>query len=324
MTAPSPDQAELEALRATLTPEELEAIDGNNDTEPADVEALKAIAAGAADDDGDDDEEEAADDAPPQEGKTAAETGDEVKPDEQPAAAPAPAEAASDEDEDAPPPPVFSFKLPDDFEQQVADNRAAKAAVYQRLKDGEITIDDLPNEIEALNEKARELDSMRTKAEVAEQAAEQSAKAYQRREIDRAFKAAKADGIDYKGKDADKIADLDMFMKALAGKQENADKPYKWFLAEAHKRVAAMHGVKAPAPAPAPAADPAKPKPAARKAPVSEAPPSLANVPGGDGPGDVGGEFDDILSLEGEAMERALAEMQRRDPARFARFESAR
>ena len=42
---------------------------------------------------------------------------------------------------------------------------------------------------------------------------------------------------DYR-KDAAKAEDLDGFVRMLANKQENADKPMDWFLAEAHKRAA--------------------------------------------------------------------------------------
>jgi hypothetical protein len=117
---------------------------------------------------------------------------------------------------------------------------------------------------------------------------------------------AKAEGgIDYV-KDAEKNADLDLFVKALARDEKNSDKPAEWFLSEAHRRVQAMHGI-ATKPTPAPTLE----KPAAsRKPPIDAAPKTLAQVPGGDGPGDVdGNEFADVDRLTGDAQEEAIRRM---------------
>jgi hypothetical protein len=114
-------------------------------------------------------------------------------------------------------------------------------------------------------------------------------------------------GIDYR-KDADKAADLDQFVKVLANRTENSDKPMDWFLTEAHKRVKALHGVATAEKKVDPAAA-AKVANDARKPPIGSAPATLAQVPGGDGPGDVAGEFADLDALEGEALEGAIAKL---------------
>jgi len=125
---------------------------------------------------------------------------------------------------------------------------------------------------------------------------------------------AKNEGIDY-NKDPARAADLDTFVKALANNDTNSDKPMSWFLIEAHKRVKALHGdVAAPAPTPAPAPAPTAAQAiaaaaAARKPDASAAPKTLAQVPGGDGPGDIAGEFAGLDNLEGDALEDAIARM---------------
>lgn len=88
---------------------------------------------------------------------------------------------------------------------------------------------------------------------------------------------------------------------------------------EAHKRVMALHDVKPAAPpAPAAKADPVAAAREARKPDLKAETPSLAHVPGGDGPGDVAGEFADILALDGEDYEAAVARLT---PAQRERFQ---
>jgi hypothetical protein len=53
--------------------------------------------------------------------------------------------------------------------------------------------------------------------------------------------------------------------------------------------------------------------------PADAAPRTLADVPGGDGPGDVGGEFADVLALDGEAYEHAIARMSPAQRDKFLR-----
>jgi hypothetical protein len=102
----------------------------------------------------------------------------------------------------------------------------------------------------------------------------------------------------------------------------------EWFLTEAHRRVRALHGLdalaaKAPTAEEKPAeAKPAEPKPVpSRKPPIDAAPKTLAHVPGGPGPGDVGSEFADVLSLDGMEFEQAIARMTPAQRERFARVQ---
>ena len=308
-------------LLATMTPEEQAAIAG---ADPDEIASLKAVAAGSADttndddDDGADDDgaDDGADDAAPAPAAAPA----AAAPAPAPAAAPAPAPAPAAAD-DAPQPFVYRFQAPADFEEQVAANRQAREAVFADLKAGEISVDELPAKLAELDEQARRLDGIRLQAEIAQNQAQQAAEASKAAAVERLFsEAARPENgaIDYRA-DAKAQKDLDLFVRALAADDANEDKPLKWFLDEAHRRVRALRGdTPAPPPPPPPKAD------TRRTPPLDAVPQSLANVPGGDATGDVGGEFDDILSLDGEAYEDAIAGMARRDPARFARFQAAR
>lgn len=316
-------------LLKTMTPEERAAIEGADADE---IASLKAIAGGSADgaakppvegkgaDDGADDDDGTEDDDG---------TDDTAAAAPPPAAAPAPAAAApapaaaEDDDDAAPAPFVYRFQLPADFEEKLTANRTAREAVYAELKAGDISVDELPAKLAAIDDEARQLDSMRTQAQIAADSAQQAAEASKMAEVNRLFaRAAKPEhgGINYKG-DAAATKDLDLFVRALANDEANADKPLRWFMEEGHRRVLALRGKASPAPSPAPAPAPAS---TSRKPPIDAVPQGLANVPGGDGAGDVGGEFDDVMALEGEELEDALMAMSKRDPARFSRFQAMR
>ena len=129
-------------------------------------------------------------------------------------------------------------------------------------------------------------------------------------------------GIDYR-EDTEKASDLDGFVRSLAARSEHAHQSMAWFLTEAHKRVLALHGIaiKTPADQTTDSDSAAKPpvKSVDRKPPLDIAPKTLAMIPGGEGPGDVDGEFADVLALEGLAYEQAIARMSLTERERFLR-----
>lgn len=210
--------------------------------------------------------------------------------------------------------PAYRAELPPDFGAKVEELRAKEASLIESFKAGDLDFDDYRAQTAALQQEAAALERAVTKAEIAREIAEQTAQQAWFDSVNRMADAAKRDGIDYR-QDATKQRDLDVFIKALAADQGNQDKPADWFLQEAHKRVMALHGVVAAKPAAAGPAD--TKKPAARKPPVDALPKTLAQVPGGDGPGDVADEFADVDSLSGDALESAIARMT---PAQRERY----
>lgn len=327
----SDTDTDLSASLALLTPEERAAIAGD-DGDPADAKALEAVikgaeAAAAATPDGDEDETEteggATDSAAAPAPAPAAAPA--PAPAAAPAAAPAPAEAAAptpaDVVDDLVPAvaPVHVSPLPADFDAKVEGVKTELAALRQKFKDGDLDIDQYETEKSKLEEQRRELDLVKVRHDLARDQADQGERTAWATGVNNLYKAATKDGVDYAA-DEGKRADLDAMLKTLATRQENADKPMGWFLREAHRRVLALHDIRpaagnAPAPAPAAAAPTTQ-----RRAPppVSAAQPSLAQVPGGNGPGDDGtSEYQHLDALEGDALEDALARMSPRDRDRY-------
>lgn len=287
-----------------LTPEERAAIsDGAEDA--ANQEALAKLAAGAPDDDEDDgDENETLD----ENGNVVVPAPDAATPAPAPADPPAAAPAPQPQVDTTPKPaPVYTAELPADFDTKQAELKASLDALREKFKGGDMEVDDYEAQREAIDSQRKALDSMRTKAEIAQEMQQQSAARNWQSAIDSMFDMANKPengGVDYR-KDAEKAADLDTFVKTLAGNPANNDKSMEWFLQEGHKRVKALHGIATAAPAPA-----AKPaEPASRKPPIGSVPATLAQVPGADGPGDVTGEFSDVDALDGDALESAIARM---------------
>lgn len=290
---------ELDAdLASTMTPEELEAINGEDSPEeklvmrqaPKDEE-------GDDEDDSDDDGDD--EDAPPVEGKTEDKPADDA--DEEPQEEPA-----------KPLTPRYEAALPSDYDDQIKALKDRDAELRQKFKDGEIDIDERDAGLAELSEQREQLLVARAKAEISQEMTQQSAAQTWQNTVNTFMaRAAKEEGgIDYR-KDQAKAEDLDSFVKFLANKQENADKPMEWFLQEAHKRVQALHGV---AVTKRETIEEAKAK---RKPPLDAAPKTLAQVPGSDGPGDVESEFADIDALDGWELEQAIARMSPTQRAKY-------
>lgn len=317
-----------QGLVSTMTDEECAAINDDDD----EVAANAAGEDDGGDDDADDDApadpaiEPAA--APPAAAPDAA-AASAADPAPEPAAEPAPAPAAVARDDE---PFRLDIKLPDDFQERVDALKAAKAELRERRKAGDIDDEDYDSEIDKLAEQQSELDQIKSQVAMAERInaqAQERIKARDEAAANRFLDAAKGEGVDYN--DPERFGFLQVSLNTVRRDPALAGRPFIDLLKEAdvraRKAYAALHG--GPAPAAAPAAPAAPPTPAqakaaavaARKPDLSAAPASLAQVPGGDGPGDVGGEFDYILDLDGTAYEDAIAELAR-NPTKWARFQA--
>ena len=285
---------------ATLTDEERAAIQSDDEDEGA----AAAVAAdepdadaegddGDGDDDGDDDGDAQGADAP-------------AAPDPAPAAAPTPTTG-------------YQAALPADYDDKVKAVADREAELKRAFRAGELEFDEFETRRDELQREREGLTIARAKAEIASEMQAQTAETQWRTTVER-FLDTSAAALDYR-KDSEAMADLDGFVKVLAGREANARQPMEWFLAEAHKRVMALRGspAAAAAPVPAPAVDRKAEAAAARKPRLDEVPATLAQVPGGDGPGDIGGEFADVLSLDGLEYEAAIARMTPAQRERFAR-----
>jgi hypothetical protein len=210
-------------------------------------------------------------------------------------------------------PQGYQVELPQDYDDQVRANKAAVAELRRKFNDGDLDVEEYDAELDRLQDARAALDRIKTRAEIAAEMREQNERNAWFAAIDTfmADAAAKPElGIVDYAKDADKQADLDTFIKALAGVKANENKPMRWFLEEAHKRVVALHGVPV---AKAKGAEEQK-----RKADVSAVTPTIAEVPGGAGDADPSAdEFADLDKLKGPAYERALAALSEEKRQRY-------
>lgn len=332
--------AQDQDLLDTLTDEERAAM-GDDDIPAGDREALAAIAGDSPpadtatdeEDDGQDDEDDEGDDDGSDGGDAGAAEAGAADAGAAEAAQAGAADAAdtgaadtvaqADEaDDDGP--TLYNAQLPADYKEKWDGLAARVSDVQAKFNEGEIDLAERDAQLAQLQDERDSLLMVRARIESLQEADQRAVEAHWNNQIKALFKQAKAEpgAIDY-AKDQAKAADLDLFIKQLANRPENESKSGAWFLAEAHKRVKALHGI-------ASAADPAaaartkqetlaKAK-ASRKPPIDAVPENLAGVPGGDGPGDVASEFADIEALEGQAYEDAIARMT---PAQREKFLSS-
>lgn len=308
-------------LAATLTPEELEAINSTDDNTPVNEEdkaALKALADQHVDDDDDDDDEKGDANAAPVEGKPDAKdkataqndddtkAGDDKGKQEQ-AKEPAAQETATKRETFV---PRYKAELPANYNETLAKLSADEAALKQKFKDGEIEFDEFEEARSIIIEERIRLDKAAWKAEISQEMNAQTAEQQWESTVNGYLNSVKTE-IDYL-KDVEKAADFDQFVKVLAANPAHQDKSMEWFLQEGHRRVKVLHGIES-----APVKDDKAGKPNSRKPPLDAAPKNLSQVPGSDGPGDVQDEFSDIDRLEGEAFEAALAKLT---PAQRERY----
>ncbi len=230
------------------------------------------------------------------------------------------------------PVPRYEARLPDDFDAQVKALADKELNLKQQFKAGEIEFEEFEQARSELLVQREQLTIAKTKAEISQEMNAQTAEqlwvhAVNQFMSDTAKLDGAAGGIDYR-EDTQKASDLDGFVRSLAARSEHAHQSMAWFLTEAHKRVLALHGIatKTPVDQTTDSDSAAKPpvksvdrKPPDRKPPFDIAPKTLALIPGGEGPGDVDGEFADVLALEGLAYEQAIARMSSTERERFLR-----
>jgi hypothetical protein len=310
---------------AMLTDEEREAIEAGDDTAEDATEPEKADA--PADEGAESDQDEDG-----QDGEEAPPAGDDTA--EAAAAAPTTEASEKGEPEPAPAPtptaqpesftPRYEAKLPEDFDAQVKALADSEDALKAKFRAGEIEFDEFDVQRADILKQREALTIARTKAEISHEFNQQSAQQQWAVTVNRfVATVATVEGLDYRT-DTAKMADLDGFVRVLAGRPEHNDKSMEWFLTEAHRRVRALHGLDAPAVKAPPAEEKPAPEPKpvpTRKPPIDAAPKTLAQVPGGPGPGDVGSEFTDVLSLDGMEFEQAIARMTPAQRERFARVQ---
>lgn len=306
-------------LANTMTPEELAAINDQDEISEEEKAALQKIADGNDDADADADDDADADaGAGAGDANDAASAGSDGKADDNSNAATAAAEDLTQKDESGQPVnddtddddflPQYKASLPEDFNQRLQAVSEREQKLWDDFENGEVDRAALQKGLAEVNAERSQLNDIKVKASISEEMNQQaSEQAWANSVIKFASRVAETDGIDYRT-DKAKQADLDLFVVHLANDPANNDKPNSWFLNEAHKRVKALHGiVETPKQQEPQKTDNTKPQ--TRKPAVDSLPKTLAGVPGSDGPGDLAGEFAELDRLEGTDLEDAIAKM---------------
>jgi hypothetical protein len=295
---------------------ELEALeyDPNEDNAAALAEIGRGALDAAQPKDGDDDDDDDAGDEDAGDEDAGPDAG-AAEPDAVAADAPEPdADAAGATP--ATPQAGYKVELPADFDEQLKANKAALSAARKAFNDGELDVDQFDAQVSELEDARDTLRDLKTRATIATEMRAQSEQDNWVNAV-HAFVADVAASpalgqIDYR-KDVAKQADWDAFVKALANAKGNENKPARWYLEEAHKRVLALHGI-TPAGKAAPAA------PAKRRADPAGVVTTLADVPGGAGDTNpLDGEFSELDKLKGLEYERAI-ERLRDNPEKYDRY----
>jgi len=274
-----------------LSAEEQAALEDAGRDEADEQEALEALA-----------EDEGAEDAP----------ADEVESKPQDDSAPQTDSEPQAEPQAPPQPEPFAPKYtvePVD-EAQLAALDEQITALQDRYDDGDLTAEEYRNQQRALENQRRELERQQMKAELAKEftaQTEQQREAYKQQLwqenwnyeasqfLSRPENAMYKEGTGY--------AVLQATLTQLA--QEAPDKPQRWYLEEADRRVRAFRGE-----APTAKASNASP-------PSREIPPNLGDMPNADIPETGGDEFAHLDKLTGLELEMALKKLSPADADRY-------
>lgn len=329
MSAADTTQDDDKAMLAVLTPEERAAM---QDELSEEEKALMAAVAQA----GNDEEEEGEGEGDEPSGQEAKSDGEEPSSQEtatesqgdDAAAKPEISPAAQDGKAAVEKPHVYKADLPEDYQQRMDDLAAQREALAAKFKAGEMEFDDYRAQDATLLEERAQLGQALTKAEVFQE--------MNRQNLEKSWNAAvlaftdavlASEGVDYRADPAGQKK-LDGFIQAITADPDNAELSLREILDKAHGMVKMVYKPVTRGTEPAAdkqaGAEPNKPgqdqnpdkKAAAakpdksRKPDLSGLPATLAHVPGGEGPGDLGGgEFSDLDGLDGIALEQAIAKM---------------
>jgi hypothetical protein len=212
--------------------------------------------------------------------------------------------------------PTYQAQLPEDFTDKTKAIETKASELAGQFREGSIDFDEYTANMAELNVRRDALTTEKIKAEISAEMRSQEGEQRWTWTVNQFIaRVASDEKIDYRNADAAKLKDLDVFVRALASDESNANQSAEWFLAEAHKRVKALHGLST---APA-SGDKAQEKPAVRKPNLKAVPQTLAHVHGSDGPGDVGDEFANLDQLDGMDLEMAIAKMSPAQREKFAR-----
>ena len=302
---------------AGLSPEEREALAGDDD-ERAALEDVVAEAGAAGNEDG------AGDDAPA--GDDASKGADAKKADATSTDTATEATAEPVDDDDSPFAPAYVPPSTEGLDDQLAALETKRNEVLQQFREGDITVDEMDDQLRALGAERDTLLTKKTTAAVVSDLATQGAQQQWQWEVNRFLRNVKKnEGIDYRAEsDMGKKLNsaLDMTVKLLANDPDNESRDSEWILEEAHRITKARFNLgAAPNPGARPVADPKAKALADRRPNLKAVPQTLAHVPpaGTDDASTGDSEFAYLDRLTGMEYEVAVAKLTPAQQERWAR-----
>lgn len=204
-----------------------------------------------------------------------------------------------------PPPTTFQTSIPADYKAQRSALVTEKAALMQKLMEGELDAEGFAAEESRISDALEDLTAQRIRAETLQEANVQTQAAFQQREIQKLIASTKTE-VDY-ATDTKAQRQFDMALQAVGQDPDNAGKDYAELLNQAHTVVMALRGVMRKEPEPAKAERPTRTAP--------QPPQTLAGLPTAASSGAKSVERT-LAELTGDDLERAFdslgkAELQR-------------
>lgn len=197
---------------------------------------------------------------------------------------------------------AYEATLPTDYDAQVQANKDARKALRAKFDDGDFDQTEFDAQSEKLDDERLGLVALKQRADIAQEMNQQAVERAWGNTIQSFMKEAASTPaigvVDYI-KDVAKQKDLDHFVRALGSVPGNENKPMRWYLDEAHKRVVALHNIPV-----------VTGKTDAKRMPdTSRIPLTLADAPGAAGQDPMADEFSAIDKLSGADAERAYAQL---------------
>lgn len=311
--------------KAGLSPEEIAALEENDEATPA--------ATGATDDD-----PTFGADVDPETGKTKAQASDDtqstvdgdVKTDDADAGgkeggADETGKAATGDDDDidsgnAPLIPQLHAEPVVDFDKKMGALNDELNALAKKFGDGDISFEELQIEQTRVHDARADLRAQMRESEMVDRINQSSEEGLWKREQDDFFE----DHAEYR-KNPILMGALNTAVVSLANAPENANRTGTWILNKAHKEVAKIMtpqvapGVKVPEGGEKPGGKQDAGKQPTRKADLKSVPRTLAGAPAADLDTPGKGEFDDLDNLTGLDYENALARLTPEQQAKYLR-----
>lgn len=141
-------------------------------------------------------------------------------------------------------PTTFQTSMPADYKAQRTVLVGEKAALMQKLLDGELSSEAFAAEEARISDALEDLTAQRIRAETLQEANIQTQAAFQKQEIKNLVESKKSE-VDY-ASDTKAQKQFDIALKSIASDADSANLSYTQIITEAHKVVMALRGISKP------------------------------------------------------------------------------